>query len=217
VNCQRIQSSLSAYMDGELTGEEMLLIRRHLSTCEYCSDEFSSLQIVKRLLGSLEPVNADKDWSSTLTVNAFVGNRPWWEKSISSPMFVLRFTGSFNTDPMSPRGVRMVRALALSTIFVLLAAVPLSSIERMDRGVTGRIADGIVSSMLPWTSAPTMNSQSLSSVFQPSVAAGFLSADPGPVETGPRYTVQSAPAFPDVNQPSWSSGNSLTLVSAAHN
>ncbi len=53
MNCRHIINKLSAYLDGELTGEEMLLIRRHVSECESCSTELASVRKTKLLLSRL--------------------------------------------------------------------------------------------------------------------------------------------------------------------
>lgn len=53
MNCRRVSNLLSAYIDAELTGFEMLDIRAHLDQCAPCRQEHQSLQETKRLLGSL--------------------------------------------------------------------------------------------------------------------------------------------------------------------
>jgi anti-sigma factor RsiW len=53
VNCGKIQNLLSAYMDGELTGEDQLRIRRHLDFCHSCSEEHDSLLATKRMISTL--------------------------------------------------------------------------------------------------------------------------------------------------------------------
>jgi hypothetical protein len=53
VNCHKVQSLISAYVDSELSGQEMLAIRQHLSRCAECNAEFQSLLRVKRALGQL--------------------------------------------------------------------------------------------------------------------------------------------------------------------
>lgn len=53
MNCSKIQNLLSAYMDGELAGEEQLQIRRHLAECYTCSQEHESLLTTKRMISSL--------------------------------------------------------------------------------------------------------------------------------------------------------------------
>lgn len=53
MNCRNVQHKLSAYIDGELTGGEMLAIRSHLANCPECEREERSQRAFKRLLGSL--------------------------------------------------------------------------------------------------------------------------------------------------------------------
>jgi len=53
MNCHRLSSLLSAYIDGELTGVEMIEIRRHVDGCPNCEAELDHLRATKRLLGRL--------------------------------------------------------------------------------------------------------------------------------------------------------------------
>lgn len=53
MNCRRVSSLISAYMDGELTGVEMLQIRRHLDDCPACTSQYESLRSTKQLLSRL--------------------------------------------------------------------------------------------------------------------------------------------------------------------
>jgi hypothetical protein len=56
--CSRVQNSLSAYLDSELPGEEMLRIRDHLHRCEGCRAEHEAVSQTRRLmraLGGAEP------------------------------------------------------------------------------------------------------------------------------------------------------------------
>ena len=61
MNCQRVNSLLSAYIDGELTGVEMIEIRRHLDGCRGCRDELDDLRAVKRLVGRVQPAQPSAD------------------------------------------------------------------------------------------------------------------------------------------------------------
>jgi anti-sigma factor RsiW len=54
VNCRRVSNLLSAYIDGELTGEEQLKIQEHLRQCDECAEEHESLLMTKRLICSLK-------------------------------------------------------------------------------------------------------------------------------------------------------------------
>ena len=53
MNCRRINSLLSAYMDGELTGREMGDVRNHLDVCHSCQNEHEALRTTKRMVASL--------------------------------------------------------------------------------------------------------------------------------------------------------------------
>lgn len=53
LNCRKVNSLLSAYLDAELTGAEMLAIRDHLSWCGACREEYEGLNETKRLVASL--------------------------------------------------------------------------------------------------------------------------------------------------------------------
>lgn len=53
MNCRRVNSLLSAYIDSELTGEEMLAVRAHVEHCAECAEELDALLETKHLLSSL--------------------------------------------------------------------------------------------------------------------------------------------------------------------
>lgn len=55
MNCQRVLRLISAYVDGELPGIEMLTMRQHLSDCRDCRSEYESMLLIKRSLGRLSP------------------------------------------------------------------------------------------------------------------------------------------------------------------
>lgn len=55
MNCRKVQNLISAYVDCELPGVEMLAMRQHLSDCPECNSEFEALLRVKRAYGSLAP------------------------------------------------------------------------------------------------------------------------------------------------------------------
>ncbi|MGC8666855.1 MAG: anti-sigma factor family protein [Chthonomonadales bacterium] len=53
MNCRKVNSLLSAYIDGELPGVEHLQIRRHLDECPTCIEEYHTLLMTKRLIAGL--------------------------------------------------------------------------------------------------------------------------------------------------------------------
>lgn len=54
--CGRVSNLISAYLDRELTGAEMLSVQRHLARCPTCSAERDAMQQMRQLLGSLGAV-----------------------------------------------------------------------------------------------------------------------------------------------------------------
>lgn len=56
MDCKAVEEKLSAYLDGQLSAEEMRLVDAHLKTCPACQDELSSLEGTIALLHSLEAV-----------------------------------------------------------------------------------------------------------------------------------------------------------------
>ena len=55
MNCHKVQNLISAYVDSELPGVEMLAIRQHLNECRECNSEFETLLRIKRAFGKLLP------------------------------------------------------------------------------------------------------------------------------------------------------------------
>jgi anti-sigma factor RsiW len=54
--CGRVNNLLSAYLDRELTGIEMMSLQRHVAVCAGCRTEMEALAQVRRLLGSMPAV-----------------------------------------------------------------------------------------------------------------------------------------------------------------
>lgn len=79
----RLQHQLSAYLDGELSPEEMADVRRHLAGCEACAAELEGLRFTKRLLGRLESPTLPRDFAAGLWARI---DRPerrrwtWWPR-----------------------------------------------------------------------------------------------------------------------------------------
>jgi anti-sigma factor RsiW len=61
MNCNSVQHRLSAFVDGELAGREMLAVREHVRCCTSCSREVDDLVAVKRALasGPIAPIAGD--------------------------------------------------------------------------------------------------------------------------------------------------------------
>jgi len=87
VNCRKVNSLLSAYIDGELTGVEQLQVRRHLRDCACCHAEHESLLMTKRLLSGLrtkapcrdlEPIILNRLDQANAPRSAWFNVSAWW-------------------------------------------------------------------------------------------------------------------------------------------
>ena len=77
MGCSRAQNQISAYLDRELTGEEMLEIRQHLRACPECATEHSAILRVKRLLSGLPVHDPAQAFSASLLNRTSSGRYPW--------------------------------------------------------------------------------------------------------------------------------------------
>jgi anti-sigma factor RsiW len=57
---------MSAYIDGELTGAEMLAIRRHMHDCDDCAGEYESMRTVKQAIAALTTVVPRQDFAKSI-------------------------------------------------------------------------------------------------------------------------------------------------------
>jgi len=53
MNCCFAKSRMSSYLDGELSGDEMLAMRRHVENCGTCRARYESESAAKRLITAL--------------------------------------------------------------------------------------------------------------------------------------------------------------------
>src|SRR3989442_4641346 len=61
VQCPEAKRMLSPYLDGVVTGTEMLALERHLSACADCNGHYFSLRNTQRLLASAARPKAPAD------------------------------------------------------------------------------------------------------------------------------------------------------------
>ena len=66
MNCRQAEKLMSAYLDGELPGVEMLGVKGHVSTCQSCAEEFESIRSVKRLMSNLSNVTPREGFAATI-------------------------------------------------------------------------------------------------------------------------------------------------------
>ena len=116
MNCRKVNNSLSAYVDGELTGVEHQLIKQHLQACTECHEEFEGIVQMKRILSNvkvhtprpelagriLETVHADPTRSfaeRSMGWNAmFAPSRRLWTGASLAGLALLAFL-AFSKDP----------------------------------------------------------------------------------------------------------------------
>lgn len=68
MNHRRAERLLSAYLDTELSSEEMSDIRSHLAGCPDCRAEMEELRATRRLLSSLEPPDLPGEFAADLSL-----------------------------------------------------------------------------------------------------------------------------------------------------
>ena len=76
MNCKSVQNRLSAYVDRELTGAEMLSVRAHLSICEMCRIEEDGLRRLKQVLAASPAPEPPADLADRLMASILADRKP---------------------------------------------------------------------------------------------------------------------------------------------
>src|SRR5580765_3509150 len=66
MTCTQAKSMFSAYLDGVITGKQMLSLGRHLEDCGPCEREYTSLRRTQQLLANIGRAKAPEDLSLKL-------------------------------------------------------------------------------------------------------------------------------------------------------
>jgi negative regulator of sigma E activity len=66
MNCDKVCSKLSAYIDNELSVNEETLIIQHLNTCRKCKQELDLLLQEQAQLAQLKPIKISSDFNAKL-------------------------------------------------------------------------------------------------------------------------------------------------------
>lgn len=112
MNCRRVVNLISAYVDGELTGVEMLDIRRHLGECPDCMEEYESLRATKMMVARLGVIAPRPDFAANLVLTLN-------QTSISSHQKLLTQIYNYAGRKLSP----VVAALAVFGVALALLTV----------------------------------------------------------------------------------------------
>jgi len=75
MNCKQVQGMLSAYLDRELSRQDMYDVRAHLSECPGCKAEHDSVSALKSLLGAMPTPEPSDDFESRLVANVLRGRQ----------------------------------------------------------------------------------------------------------------------------------------------
>jgi len=87
MNCKSVRTQLSAYLDRELPGSEMLEMRAHLSDCRSCQEEFEALRSLKLLIANSPSPEPPADLADRLCASVLAEYRPDSRKFTSRPSF----------------------------------------------------------------------------------------------------------------------------------
>lgn len=83
MNCRRVVNSISAYVDGELTGAEMLEIRRHLSDCKECSEEYELVRSMKFAVARLRTVAPPENLAAAIAARLDEVSIPRYQRALN--------------------------------------------------------------------------------------------------------------------------------------
>ncbi len=75
MNCKAVENRLSAYLDGELTGQEMLTIRAHMGRCAGCARDMADLLELKAMIGDASEPQPAAEFEGRLVAHVF-SSRP---------------------------------------------------------------------------------------------------------------------------------------------
>lgn len=108
MSCQKIRSMLSAYIDGEVRGDDAIIIKEHLAHCTSCMQEMSQVQHMSSMLGAIleiEPPAFLLEQIEAATIN--------------KPTFWRRLQAAFTTMPQYTRW-GLASAAAVGVAIVLM-------------------------------------------------------------------------------------------------
>ncbi|MCC6485111.1 MAG: zf-HC2 domain-containing protein [Armatimonadetes bacterium] len=81
MNCGRIDRLISAYLDGELSGIEMMLVRDHVRNCQACEALLESERRLKQVLSRLSPVRPAAGFEARLLESLNYAQIPFTHKA----------------------------------------------------------------------------------------------------------------------------------------
>lgn len=192
MNCRRINSLLSAYLDGELTGREMNDVRAHLAVCCSCHNEHETLYATKQMVASLAFQAPREELESLLIAQG----RQHEAARTESPYFVRMAAWLLGTHPITlqteggmktalpflrPRPLAATALLSLAGFWAASASLDSSTLRDTATADNNWYAPGAAPAVafggqVPPAASPTYPSSgyiaaSSSSAFRPAAAA----------------------------------------------
>src|SRR5271154_2782284 len=120
-NCAQTRNLFSPYLDGRVSGAEMLALTRHVEQCAACEREFAAMQRTQQLLTSLGPKKAPADLALKLRLaisrEAAQTRRPRFEG------LLVRLSNSFDAF-MVPATAGLVSAVLTFGLLLGFFALP---------------------------------------------------------------------------------------------
>jgi len=176
VNCRRVSNLLSAYLDAELTGSEMLEIGEHLEGCAACRTEYQTLRETKHLLAALALQGPREEFEALLRAEVARAASPairWL------PGWLLAWQGGALSLPR-PRPLTTAAFLSVAAVLFVTATLDTPS----DKPVQSARA-ATPDSYLPLVDTPLVSPASLSVAdrtpltWNPSSPVMLATFDPG--------------------------------------
>lgn len=125
MNCRRVNSLLSAYLDGELTGAEMIAIREHMRGCACCCEEHEALSQTKRLVASLALKAPRAELEALLLREAASVNQSWVSRFQWLPAWITDRAEGLTAPPatmVAPPRIGLLRVKPIAATAVLSVA-----------------------------------------------------------------------------------------------
>lgn len=175
MNCGRVQALLSAYVDREVTGHEMMEIRHHLHQCEACREEESGLRQIKEMMNRVSVPEPDGCFEDRLVDTVFsqtYGNGLNWRPAayLLSVAAVL----TIGLVPLSQHLLHPIHSAAETTALSGKTATP--SINGDGADIAATTADGLGDQM--WLDHEATSSAG----SYGGIAVSFVSHSPSPAQ-----------------------------------
>ncbi len=122
MRCSQVQSLLSPYLDGQVTGKQMQGLSRHLSECEICSGEFEAVRRTQQLLAQAARREAPADLSLKLRLAI---SREHADRGYSSLENIWFRVDNAARALLFPAMAGLVTAVFIFGMFMGFSAIPL--------------------------------------------------------------------------------------------